>query len=104
MAGEVNRYTPDYAVPPGWVLQERLEALGLSQSELAQRCGCSANLVREIIEGKAPLDPKTAVQFERVVGLDASIWQGIESAYRLHLAGQAGAESGDRAGAFPVEE
>ena len=27
-----NPYSPDYAVPPGWVLEERLEAHGISQA------------------------------------------------------------------------
>ena len=34
--------------------------------------------------GKAPIEPRTAVQFERVLGVDADIWLGIEKDYRLH--------------------
>ena len=85
MAVETNEYRPDYAVPPGWVLEERLEAQGISQAEFARRCGRSPKLISEIISGKASLEPATALQFERVLGVDASLWLGIEAAYRLQL-------------------
>ena len=51
MATETNEYQPDYAVPPGWVLAERLEALGMAQAEFARRCGRSPKLISEIIAG-----------------------------------------------------
>ncbi len=89
MATETSQYQPDYAVPPGWVLEERLEAQGISQAEFARRCGRSAKLISEIIAGKASLEPETALQFEKVLGVDASIWLGIESDYQLHRAREA---------------
>ncbi len=89
MATAIYKYEPDYAVSPGEVLDEHLEARGMSQAELARRCGRSPKLISEIIAGKAPVKPKTALQFERALGMDASVWLGIESNYRLHLARQA---------------
>ena len=79
-----NRFDPDYSVPPGWILEEHLEARGISHAEFAHRSGCSPKLVSDIISGKAPLEPKMALQFEKILGLDASIWLGIEANYRLH--------------------
>ena len=79
-------YQPDYAVPPGWVVEEHLQSQNLSPAELARRCGRSAKLISEIITGKAPIEPRTALQFEKVLGLDASIWLGIEARYQLHRA------------------
>ena len=79
-----NQYRPDYAVPPGWVLAERLSTRGISRAEFARRCDRSAKLISEIISGKAPIEPKTALQFERVLGVDADIWLGIEKDYQLH--------------------
>ena len=78
-----NQYLPDYAVPPGWVLAERLSTQGISCAEFARRCDRSAKLISEIISGKAPIEPKTALQFERVLGVDADIWLGIEKDYRM---------------------
>ena len=79
-----NQYKPDYTVPPGWILEERLEAQGISHAEFARRCGLSLNLINGIIAGNALIEPKTALQFENVLGVDAGIWLGIESDYRLH--------------------
>ena len=108
MTTATNRYRPDYAVPPGWILEEELEARNIPQAELARRCGRSAKLISEIIAGKAPIEPTTAIQFERVLGVNASVWLGIEANYRLHLTQQAeasmAAESVDWAKAFPVKD
>ena len=92
MAKEANQYRPDHAVPPGWILEERLEVEGISHAEFARRCGRSPKLISEIISGKAPLEPGTALQFEKVLGVDASIWLGIESNHRLHRAREAEAD------------
>lgn len=82
----VNQYQPDYAVPPGWILEERLEVHNMSQAEFARRCGRSAKLISEIIAGKAPLEPETALQFEKVLGVSAGLWLSLESDYQLHRA------------------
>ena len=108
MATTTNEYTPDYAIPPGWVLDERLEALEITHAEFARRCGRSPKLISEIIAGKAPLEPGTALQFEKVLGVDASIWLGIEAAYQLHRAREAEAADAKLSRAwlkaFPVDE
>ena len=103
-----NRYQPDYAVPPGWVLEERLEANGISQAEFARRCGRSAKFISEVVAGKAPIEAKTALQFEKVLGVSANIWLGIEKRYRLHQVRETEAReaeaSADWARGFPVSE
>ena len=108
MAMEALQYRPDYAVPPGWVLEERLDAQGISHAEFARRCGRSAKLISEIISGKAPVEPETALQFEKVLGVDAGIWLGIEADYRLHQARQAEAQEAEKAASwakrFPIKE
>ena len=77
------KFNPDYTVAPGSVLKERLEVQGMSQAEFARRCGRSAKLVSEIIAGKARIEPQTALQFEKVLGVDASIWIGLDSIYQI---------------------
>lgn len=108
MATGTYSYQPDYAVPPAYLLQEYLEARGFSQAEFARRCGRSPKLISEILATKAPIGPRTAIEFEKVLGLDASVWLGIENEYRLHLARQAEASERDAAAAwarrFPVKE
>ena len=108
MARKTYKFQPDYAVPPGWVLEERLEANGISQAEFARRCGRSPKFISDIIAAKAPVDAKTALQFEKVSGVSANIWLGIEKRYRLHLMREAEAreaeESAEWARGFPVSE
>ena len=82
-------FRPDYAAKPGDHLQEHLGHRGISARELARRCGRSAKLITEIILGKAPIEPETALQLERVLEVDASIWLGLEARYQLHLAREA---------------
>ena len=86
MTTATNQFQPDYAVPPGWVLDERLRAHGISHAEFARRCRRSSRLISKIIAGKAPLTPPMALRFEKVLGVDASIWIGIETDYQLHQA------------------
>lgn len=88
MVQSQTAYEPDYAVSPGDVLAERLELNELSQAEFARRCGRSPKLISDIVSGSAPVEPETAIQFERVLGLHASVWMGIEANYRLFLAQQ----------------
>lgn len=80
------QFNPDYAVPPGWILEERLEAHEISHAEFARRCGRSAKLISEIVSGKAPLEPETALQFEKVLGVSANVWLALEAKYQLKLA------------------
>lgn len=82
MALSKNQYQPDFAVPPGWVLEERLDARGITHAEFVRRCACSPQLIGEIIAGKASITQETALKFELVLGVDASIWLGIEADYR----------------------
>ena len=77
-------YQPDYCVAPGTVLEEHLAVRGLSNAEFARRCGRSAKLISEIVAGKVPVEPVMARQFEKVLGVSASIWLGMEAEYRFH--------------------
>lgn len=83
---KINQYHPDYAVPPGAILEECLETHGISPAEFARRCGRSAKLINKIIAGKAPVAPETAREFEKVSGVDAAIWLGIEKDYQRYRA------------------
>ena len=85
MSKSSYRWKPEYPIPPGLVLREYLEACGFSLAEFARRCGRSPKLISEIIAGKPPIEANTALQFEKVLGLDAGIWIGIEAQYRHFL-------------------
>lgn len=75
-------FSPDYATSPGATLRDVIERLGLSQSELAERTGRPKKTINEIVQGKSAITPETALQFERVLGIHASLWLNMERAYR----------------------
>ena len=85
MTEQLYPYRPDYAVPPGWVLEERIEAQDISPDELADICGLAPELVAGIIAGESPIDAATAAKLEEALSLDDSIWLGIEADYRATL-------------------
>ncbi|MGD9739873.1 MAG: HigA family addiction module antitoxin [Bauldia sp.] len=72
-----------WAVHPGEHLAEHLEARELSQAEFARLAGLTPKLVSTIIAGKNPVTAETAVRFERVLGLKAYIWVGLQAAWDL---------------------
>ena len=81
-----NQYSPDVVSPPGETLKETLEALGMSQAELADRMGRPKKTINEIIKGKAALTPETALQLERVLGIPGGFWTNRDYHFREFLA------------------
>jgi len=80
------RYEPDHAIAPGETLLETIEALDLTQKELAQRMGRPLKTINQIIKGTAQIMPETALQLEKVTGVPASFWNTAEANYREALA------------------
>lgn len=76
------QYEPDYAIPPGETLAERLEELGMDQRDLSNRLAMSPKCVCQIIRGKAPITQETAIKLERVTGVPAHVWNRLEMNYR----------------------
>jgi addiction module HigA family antidote len=83
---DTSQYQPDYAVPPGEILADILDDRQMSHAEFARRCGRSGKLISEIISGKAPIEPSTALQFERVLDMAAKLWLNLDAAHQLHRA------------------
>jgi HTH-type transcriptional regulator/antitoxin HigA len=79
-------FAPDYAFPPGETLLETLDALGLTQKELAARMGRPLKTINQIIKGTAQIMPETALQLEKVTGVPANFWNNAETNYRAHRA------------------
>jgi HTH-type transcriptional regulator/antitoxin HigA len=82
-------HEPDYAVAPGEVLQETIDALGMTQADLAARTGLSRKTINQIVQGQEPLSVETALRLEKVTGTPASFWNNLEALYRERLARQA---------------
>jgi HTH-type transcriptional regulator/antitoxin HigA len=76
----------DFATSPGSTLQDSIEALGMSQAELAKRTGLSTKTINLIIKGTEPVSNTTALALEKVLRVPAHFWLKMESNYREHLA------------------
>ncbi|OFX59416.1 MAG: XRE family transcriptional regulator [Bacteroidetes bacterium GWA2_30_7] len=72
--------------PPGDTLAETIDIKGISQPILAMRMGRPIKTINEIIKGKTAITPETAIQLERVLGIEANFWLEREKNYRLELA------------------
>lgn len=81
-----TQYDPDYMVHPGAILEETLEARGMKKITFSRLVGLSDKTISQIISGIAPITASSAIQFERVLGVSAALWNSLESRYRLHEA------------------
>ncbi len=83
------RYEPQDRTPPGDTLAETLEALGMTQMELASRVGLSRKTINHIIQGIAPITAETAVKLETALGTPAAFWLNLDANYQEFLARKA---------------
>ncbi len=105
---ERNGWTPDWATHPGEHLAEYLDARGWSQAEFARLADLTPKLISEIINGKNPVTPETAIKLERVLGLKDYIWLGLQRDWDLHQARQKALEVAPEQktwlGRFPIKD
>lgn len=76
------KHTTTYPIPPGETLIEILNERGISQSELAKRLNRPVKFVNELVKGKTSLIPETAIQLEKVLGIESTFWNNLESIYQ----------------------
>lgn len=65
------------------LLKEFLEPLGLTQTAFALRLGISCPRMNELIRGKRSMTPDTALRLERVLGMSADFWLGLQQDWDL---------------------
>ena len=66
-------------------MEETIQALGMTQAQLAELTERPQNTISEIISGKAAITPESALQLERVLGVPASFWKNLDANYRQTL-------------------
>ena len=64
--------------PGEMLLREFLEPREMKQTEFAQRLGISFVRLNEIINGRRGMTPDTALRLERVLGMPADFWLGLQ--------------------------
>jgi addiction module HigA family antidote len=65
------------------LLEEFLKPLEISQSAFAIRLGVSFPRLNEIVRGKRGMTPDTALRLERVLGMPANFWLGLQADWDL---------------------
>jgi addiction module HigA family antidote len=74
---------------PGKVLAEiYMVEMGLNQTDLAKRCGCSPRKINEIVNGKRGISPSFAITLEAVIGTSAEMWVRMQAEHDLWEARQ----------------
>ncbi len=81
-----NAFKPDWAVHPGEVLAEHMQARGMSQADVARATGLSRKLVCDIVHGRNAVTAKTALRLEKVFDLNAETWLRLQNLWDLHQA------------------
>lgn len=76
----------DSPIHPGIYLKDTLESMDIPQTELSKRIGLSRKVINEIIGGRAPITPDSAVLFERALRIPARIWINLQKNYDLSVA------------------
>lgn len=81
-----KRIHSNLAIPPGEFLEEVLEDLVMTKEEFSNRMNRPSAKLSLIFSGAKAITPDTAIQIEKVTGVPAHIWTGLEADYRLTLA------------------
>ena len=64
--------------PPGDMLQEKLEELGMPIKEFALRCGKPEPTIHAVLQGRSSVTPDMAILFEKVLGIPAHLWLNMQ--------------------------
>ena len=71
-----------YIIAPGETIIDLLEVNNMTQLDLAAKTGINKKTINEIIKGKAPITPATALKLEYVFHIKASFWNNLEINYQ----------------------
>jgi addiction module HigA family antidote len=73
-------------IHPGEILQDELEAFGLSAAALARDINVPANRISQILAGKRNMTADTALRLSCYFGTSADLWMNLQKTYELDLA------------------
>lgn len=83
MSNELRAYMPTH---PGEVLKDELQARGISQKKFSSLIGISYTMLNEILNGKRPISAYMSLLLEAALGIDAAVWNNMQSRYNLEMA------------------
>lgn len=62
---------------PGEIIQDELDARGMSQQDLSDKIKMSKSEISLLLHGHRNITPMIAVLLEKVLGIDAEIWMNL---------------------------
>ncbi|MBR7027113.1 MAG: HigA family addiction module antidote protein [Bacteroidales bacterium] len=71
---------------PGALLKDEIEARYITQKQLAERMGLTYSVVNEILNGRRPLTPRTALLFEAALDVPADALMYLQTKYNMQTA------------------
>lgn len=77
----MSEYKAPIAIHPGVTLKEILDSTGMGQAELSRRTGLHTKTINEIIKGKKPISPTTALKLSLVFGMTENFWNNLQKNY-----------------------
>ena len=83
-----NDMTSSMLIHPGEMIKDEIIARGITQKELAKQMGVSYTVFNEILNGKRPVTTECALLLEAALGINASIWIGLQADYNMQKAKQ----------------
>ena len=86
MTTEEQLVFSDLPVSPCSVLQEEIEARGISAGQLSSLMGRPIALVLDILDERSAVTPEIADDIENALGIKAYFWLNLEAGFRATLA------------------
>lgn len=78
-------WEPNWADPPGDTIREKLQELGLTQEQAAERMGVSAPYLNGVIRGHRAITPRVALRLEELTGVRAEFWARLWAQYAVAI-------------------
>lgn len=74
-----------FIVPPGEILEEKINEQGWSLEEFADKVEMSIEAVVQLVKGRLPLSEAIAMKLESATDIPADYWNRAEQSYRSKL-------------------
>ncbi len=70
---------------PGRLLNDDIEALGLTVAEAAESLGVTRQQLYRVLKGTSAISPEMAFRLEKAIGTSANTWLRMQSAFDLSV-------------------
>lgn len=77
---------PAYAIHPGEMLKDEVDARGIKQKDFAKLIGYNTTQLNEIIRGKRDFNADFALKIGKALNIDPAFWMGLQAQYDLDKA------------------